>query len=589
MKPNGAPVPSSTGGALEKRPAARKVVAIIGAESAPGLGLVRAILEDLKSEFAPRAIVRSLDSAESRQLRKLGIDLSIADPREESSLKPLLVGAYGAFYIQLSSEHPTLETKRAAAHTVARAAKEAGLRHVIWATLEDPGQTFLEHNDVTPTFQNGRWVSDAEGQKSPEQIFTELAIPTTFLHIAWEAAVAAGKWTEDIGRHAYGLLRDRGSIGQTVSISAARMIRRPTPAPVVPSAPSPAVLATSSSTTSPATTSSSTTSSSTTSSATTSSSSTVRAFVVPAILPPVEPPPITSAPSPAKSRRIAIVGIVVAAALVGLVVMRQVQSQKIAPAPAPDPIETPRPTEAVRPPPVAVKAPEAQAVAPSPVAAPPPVAAAPEAPPPPAEVAPPEEVVVTTNEHAGGKHTVAAKNHKHPAVKAGPVATAAPPPPVPASHPAVAPVKAEAPPKIETAHETTPERPAPAEPSAPAVVAVRAPAPKPAAPAPSMPPPPQSGFVDPKSVAAVVRAHANEANACYERATMEHPDLHGRLTIHAVVDPSGRVVSASPTSGINEGARLQNCLVGAFKGWVFPRPTGGVNGNITYSFVFESP
>ena len=65
--------------------------------------------------------------------------------------------------------------------------------------LEDPGQTFLEHNDVTPTFQNGRWISDGEGQKRPEQIFTEMEIPTTFLHTAWEATVAAGKWTEDIG------------------------------------------------------------------------------------------------------------------------------------------------------------------------------------------------------------------------------------------------------------------------------------------------------------------------------------------------------------------------------------------------------
>ena len=156
MKPIGAPARSSTGVAPETTPAAKKIVAIIGAESAAGFGLARAIVEDLGSELVARAIVRSLDSAESRQLKKLGAELSVADPRDESALTRVLGGAYGAFYIQLSSEHPSPETKLATAHTVARAAKEVGLHHVIWATLEDPGQTFLEHNDVTPTFQNGR-------------------------------------------------------------------------------------------------------------------------------------------------------------------------------------------------------------------------------------------------------------------------------------------------------------------------------------------------------------------------------------------------------------------------------------------------
>jgi outer membrane biosynthesis protein TonB len=149
-------------------------------------------------------------------------------------------------------------------------------------------------------------------------------------------------------------------------------------------------------------------------------------------------------------------------------------------------------------------------------------------------------------------------------------------------------VKSEAPPRIET----PPERAAP---PAPAIGADRVPAPKPPAVAPSVSPPPmaatapQPGFVDPKAVNAIVRSHADEAGACYERAMMEHPDLHGRLTIHAVLDPNGRVASVSPTSSISDGARLQSCLVRAFRSWAFPRPAGGVNGNVTYSFSFESP
>ncbi len=595
MKPNEAPALSTTGEAPDRKPATKKTVAIIGAESAPGLGLVRAILEDPKGEFAPRAIVRRLDSVESRLLKALGAEVSVADPRNEAALKRVLAGAYGAFYIQLSSEHPSPETKLATANAVAGAAKHTGLRHVIWATLEDPGQTFLEHHDVTPTFQNGRWISDGEGKTSPEQIFTQLAIPTTFLHTAWEATVAAGNWTEGIGKHAYALLRDQDSIGQTVSISAARLIRRPTPAPmpIQPSGSGPSLTTSSIITARKMTvppTSASTTTTITVKSPTvpTTAASAATAGVAPAILPPVGPTPVQTASSPVKMRKIAIIGTVVAAGLVGLVVMRQVQSQKAAP--APDPIETARPAEAVPPPPVAVKPPE-------PPAAAPPVAAAPEAPPTPAEVAPPEEAPVANNDRGGGKRVAPAakNNHKHPTSKAGPVATApaAPQLAAAAAHPAVAPVKTESPPRVETPSEHA----APAEPPHP-VVAVRAPA-KTAAPAPAAPPPSvqraptpiaqQPGFVDPKAVAATVRSHAGEANACYERAVMEHPDLHGRLTIHAVVDPTGHVLSVSPTSGINDGARLQTCLVGAFKSWAFPRPAGGVNGNVTYSFSFESP
>jgi hypothetical protein len=38
---------------------------------------------------------------------------------------------------------------------------------------------------------------------------------------------------------------------------------------------------------------------------------------------------------------------------------------------------------------------------------------------------------------------------------------------------------------------------------------------------------------------------------------------------------------------VEGGARLQSCLLAAFKSWQFPRPAGGVNGSISYSFKFE--
>jgi len=538
----------TTGAEPERRQTAAKVIAVVGAESAAGLGLVRAILDDPECEFAARAIVRRLDSSESRRLGIMGAELLVADPQDAAALGPALAGAYGAFYIQLSSEHPSLETKLATANALACAAKAAGLQHLVWATLEDPGQTFLEQNDVTPTFQNGRWISDGETESSPGQVFTELEIPTTFLHTAWEASVAAGKWAEDIGTRAYGLLRDRGSIGQTVSISATRLIRRLTPPPL--SRPKTQSTVQDDSGTSIATSSSAAVSQSPSVVANSRSSANSSAN--------------SSASSSRKKRAIAGM-LVVAAALMGFVILRQLQRQKTeavraravtAPAPRPPPVS-----------PIAVKPPEVPAPAP-----PAPVAPPPEAPPAP-ELEPPAELAATPHgNRAPARHvSPAPRSHRREL----PTPSTVPPPVATAPSAQTAPEKVKTPPRVGPPVESH-------APAAPATTVVSAPAP------PAATSLPQPGFVDPKGVNFVVRSHAAEANACYERAIMETPDLHGRLTIHAVIDPTGHVLSLAPTSRIEGGARLQSCLVGAFKSWTFPQPVGGVNGNVTYSFAFES-
>ena len=95
------------------------------------------------------------------------------------------------------------------------------------------------------------------------------------------------------------------------------------------------------------------------------------------------------------------------------------------------------------------------------------------------------------------------------------------------------------------------------------------------------------GTVDRRSVAAAVRTHQTEIQGCYERAKMDGTELHGRLTVTATIDPNGHVVSASANNGVTSGARLQACVVSAFKSWTLPSPAGGVSGEITYGFNFR--
>jgi serine/threonine protein kinase len=171
-------------------------------------------------------------------------------------------------------------------------------------------------------------------------------------------------------------------------------------------------------------------------------------------------------------------------------------------------------------------------------------------------------------------------------------------PPLPVNHPRprLRLSRQEPAPESSTAPSAGGAAPSPtAEPPQAAAAAVASHAFAPAAAPPSAPEAPEvpgrvdlpPGTVEPKAVTATVRAHADQVRTCLDRARMEHPDLQGRLSVRATVDPTGHVISAAVTKGIPGGARLDTCVLSAFESWTFPAPAGGVNGIVVYSFVFE--
>src|SRR5205807_1175865 len=93
---------------------------------------------------------------------------------------------------------------------------------------------------------------------------------------------------------------------------------------------------------------------------------------------------------------------------------------------------------------------------------------------------------------------------------------------------------------------------------------------------------PAAGTVDPKGTRATIRAHSSEVQNCYDRAHLERNDLHGKVVLTATIGPQGQVLNAGVANSTAGSARLEQCLIGAFQGWTFPQPAGGVNGNVTY-------
>src|SRR3954471_14648711 len=115
----------------------KKIVAVVGATGAQGNGLVRAILADTSGQFAVRAITRNPGSDKAKALAAAGADVVAADVDDEASLARAFAGAYGAFCVTFFWDHFSAEKEVAEAGHMARAAKAAGVKHVIWSTLDD--------------------------------------------------------------------------------------------------------------------------------------------------------------------------------------------------------------------------------------------------------------------------------------------------------------------------------------------------------------------------------------------------------------------------------------------------------------------
>src|SRR5258705_2430157 len=115
----------------------KKILAVIGSTGAQGGGLARAILADKAGEFAVRAITRKPDSDQAKALKSAGAEVVAADLDDADSLRHAFEGAYGAYCVTNYWEHFSGEKELVHAGNMARAAKQSGLKHVIWSTLED--------------------------------------------------------------------------------------------------------------------------------------------------------------------------------------------------------------------------------------------------------------------------------------------------------------------------------------------------------------------------------------------------------------------------------------------------------------------
>ncbi|MFD3406580.1 NmrA/HSCARG family protein [Kribbella sp. NPDC058693] len=231
----------------------KKIIAVVGATGAQGGGLVRAILADADSPFAVRALTRNPGSDKARALAAAGAEVVQADLDDAESVVSAFTGAYGAFVVtnfweeRAIGEEDTPEARGdkefAQADTAARAAAEAGLKHVVWSTLDDTRKFF---GDDTSVPSLGKYkVPHFDAKADANELFVKYGVPTTLLNTTFyfegfmsglalsrdkdgkaivilpmADAPLAGVAAEDIGKTAYAIFRDSAAfIGKTVGLA----------------------------------------------------------------------------------------------------------------------------------------------------------------------------------------------------------------------------------------------------------------------------------------------------------------------------------------------------------------------------------
>ncbi len=226
--------------------AEKKIIAVMGATGAQGGGVVRAILRDKAGGFAARAITRNPGSEKAKALAAAGAEVVAADTSDQKSLERAFAGAYGAFCVTFFWEHFSPERELADATAQAHAAKQAGIRHAIWSTLEDTRKFVPLSDDRMPTLMGKYKVPHFDAKGEADGVFRKLGVPTTFLLTSfyWENFIFFGSGpkrgpdgklaltfpmddkklpaiaTEDIGKVAYAIFkRGQEFIGKTVAIA----------------------------------------------------------------------------------------------------------------------------------------------------------------------------------------------------------------------------------------------------------------------------------------------------------------------------------------------------------------------------------
>ncbi|MBN1238728.1 MAG: NmrA/HSCARG family protein [Gammaproteobacteria bacterium] len=221
----------------------KKIIAVLGSTGAQGGGLCRAILSDPSGEFACRAITRDPSKDKAKALADQGAEVVAADLDDVESLKKAFAGAHGLYAVTNFWEHFSGEKEKSQARNIAEAARAAGVKHIVWSTLEDTRKLMAQDDKRMPYLQEKYRVPHFDAKAEADEFFQGLPVTYLMTSFYWDNLYMfgmapkkgedgqysytfpmgdkklAGIAAADIGRTAYGIFKAGNEyVGKRVGI-----------------------------------------------------------------------------------------------------------------------------------------------------------------------------------------------------------------------------------------------------------------------------------------------------------------------------------------------------------------------------------
>ena len=114
---------------------AKNIISVIGGTGLQGGGVVNALLA--QGDFEVRVATRNTAGETGRALAARGVEVVQADLLDPGSLAAAFAGAYGAFVVTNFWEQSQGAREAEIGAAAVRAARKAGVEHLIWSTLPD--------------------------------------------------------------------------------------------------------------------------------------------------------------------------------------------------------------------------------------------------------------------------------------------------------------------------------------------------------------------------------------------------------------------------------------------------------------------
>ena len=222
------------------------ILTVFGATGAQGGGLVRAALADPQRRFQVRAVTRKPESPGAQALRQAGAEVVVADMDDPASVEKAMRGAHAAYCVTNFWEHFSPQKELAQAKAMADGAAHAGVRHVVWSTLEDTRRFVKPGTNGWKVLGGVYNVPHFDAKGEADAFFTASGVPTTRFNTSfyWDNLIHFGMHPQrgpdgvlqfvlpmgpakmpgiaaaDIGACAYGVIA-RGSefAGKTIGIA----------------------------------------------------------------------------------------------------------------------------------------------------------------------------------------------------------------------------------------------------------------------------------------------------------------------------------------------------------------------------------